>query len=685
MTRSLAHKPVDSLDPMDGVSSQRRDRATPGSDIGMEAAQVMRLAKITLVGFKSFADRTEFTFDDPITAIVGPNGCGKSNIVDAIKWVLGERSAKSLRSKEMQDVIFAGSAGRAPAGMASVTLSFMNPLQEPSESNQQDPSTPALDAADESSPDSLINRQGVNRTLPIDSEVVDVQRRLYRDGGSQYLINGKRARLRDIRDLFLDTGVGADAYSIIEQGKVDAMLLSSPVDRRSIFEEAAGVAKFRVRRIESQRKLDRTEVNLIRAREQLESTERRLRAVHNQAARARRFKELDSRYRGLRIALMLHQNLELNDRLNGLTSRLIGLQKEQDDAVQTLESLEEHKQNHELARHDLLSQRQAVESDLTAAEHEGQHAAQREALAERSLEETESLKQHEDERAEELRRGASQVAQAEQALADSIIQLEAALLEVERECEEESDRRTALQQSQVDRREQLGNKQAACEEINRERTALVVRIEAETNRAQMLRQEQEKREQAAHALVEEETTLQADQQQASAAVASTKERIGATQLEVDGLEQDLSTLSNDQQRLGGRLSSLEQRRISLDSRRQTLQEMVDAHAGLDDAPRAVLNRKNTDSGDGPFSCVLAPLADLIETDAPHAQAVEAALGSNLQALVVRSMTELIDSGALRELSGRVVFLAADSTQDTPDCVSPENIPSGVTPVRQLVH
>ena len=205
----------------------------------------MRLAKLTLSGFKSFADHTEFHFNEPIIGVVGPNGCGKSNVVDAIKWVLGERSAKSLRGSAMMDVIFAGSASRKPMGGASVTLTFENPVEEFQDERGDEAGT--------------VKR----RSLGVDTEEVDVTRRLFSDGKSEYLINGNKVRLRDIKELFLDTGIGTNAYSIIEQGKVDAMLLANPIERRAILEEAAGVAKFRTRKLEASRKLDHAERNLL--------------------------------------------------------------------------------------------------------------------------------------------------------------------------------------------------------------------------------------------------------------------------------------------------------------------------------------------------------------------------------------------------------------------------------------
>ena len=184
----------------------------------------MRLKKLILHGFKSFADRTEFLFDSAITGIVGPNGCGKSNVVDGFKWVLGEQSAKSLRGDAMMDVIFNGSSARKPAGMSEVILVFENP-----------------------------KRNDGSRMLNLDTDEVTVGRRLFRDGTSEYQLNNQLTRLKDIRELFFDTGIGVDAYSVIEQGRVAALLESNPQERRLIFEEAAGISKFKAKKKEAQR------------------------------------------------------------------------------------------------------------------------------------------------------------------------------------------------------------------------------------------------------------------------------------------------------------------------------------------------------------------------------------------------------------------------------------------------
>ena len=224
------------------------------------------LKALELVGFKSFADKTRFDFPPGITSVVGPNGSGKSNVVDAIKWVLGEQSVKSLRGKEMADVIFNGSASRAPLNFAETTLTLDNST----------------------------------RRLPIDASEVLVTRRVYRNGEGEYMLNRQPCRLRDIRELFSGTGVATEAYSVIEQGKVDVMLQSSARDRRLIFEEAAGISRFKAKKIESLRRLERVEQNLLRLGDIVAEVEHRLRQVRLQAAKAQRYKEYSDRLQQLR-------------------------------------------------------------------------------------------------------------------------------------------------------------------------------------------------------------------------------------------------------------------------------------------------------------------------------------------------------------------------------------------------
>ena len=218
----------------------------------------MHLKSLELHGFKSFAERTIFEFHEGVTGIVGPNGCGKSNVVDAVRWVLGETSAKALRGGEMADVIFNGTDKRKPLGMAEVTLTMA----------------------------------GCEGTLKLDYDEVSITRRVFRDGKSEYRINGTLCRLRDIHELFMDTGIGRSAYSIMEQGKIDMLLSAKPEDRRQVFEEAAGITKFKKEKKEALRKLEYTEANLLRIGDVLAEQERRINSLKRQVSKARRYQAL---------------------------------------------------------------------------------------------------------------------------------------------------------------------------------------------------------------------------------------------------------------------------------------------------------------------------------------------------------------------------------------------------------
>src|SRR5262249_5118056 len=239
------------------------------------------LKQLELVGFKSFADKSTFTFGDGITAIVGPNGSGKSNIVDAVRWILGEQSAKSLRGGEMADVIFNGSSSRRSFGLAEVTMTFDNS----------------------------------RRALATDAEEVQIGRRVYRSGEGEYLINGQVCRLKDVKNLFLGSGAGNDAYSIIEQGRVDVLLQASTRDRRTIFEEAAGISRFKARKIETLRRLERVDQNVQRLKDIIDEVEKQLRSVKLQAAKAQRYQEYSTRLKELRVALGLDEFRQLSERL----------------------------------------------------------------------------------------------------------------------------------------------------------------------------------------------------------------------------------------------------------------------------------------------------------------------------------------------------------------------------------
>ena len=244
----------------------------------------MRLKRLEVVGFKSFAPRTEIVFGEGITGIVGPNGSGKSNIADAVRWVLGEQSAKSLRGASMSDVIFNGTQKRKPLGFCEVSLVFDNE----------------------------------DRALNMDFAEIMVTRRVYRNGESEYMLNQAACRLKDVIDLFRDTGIGREGYSIVGQGRIDDILSRKSEDRRQVFEEAAGIVKFRARKDEADRKLTRTLDNLSRVEDILDELEGRIGPLEEQSRAAREYLELSNELKGLDLNLFLIRS----ERARGRTAEL---------------------------------------------------------------------------------------------------------------------------------------------------------------------------------------------------------------------------------------------------------------------------------------------------------------------------------------------------------------------------
>ncbi|MFZ4750526.1 MAG: chromosome segregation protein SMC [Phycisphaerales bacterium] len=643
----------------------------------------MRLAKLVLSGFKSFADPTEFRFDAPITGIVGPNGCGKSNVVDAIKWVLGERSAKSLRGGAMLDVIFAGSAARKPAGMASVTLCFENPLLAQVIDRGED-DTPLLD--NETDPETgepierVVDRRAVrNRRLPIDADTVEVTRRLTSDAKSDYLINGKKVRLKDIRDLFLDTGIGNDAYSIIEQGKVDAMLLANPVERRSILEEAAGVARFRVRKVEAARKLESAEKNLVTTREQLANTERRLRIVRGQADKARRFQELDARRRELRRALSLDVFHELEERLKGLTSELAVLEGEKAELAAALSQAEDAKQDAESTRHQVAEEQHRLEQRRLELSSSEAQARQRADFAQRTLAEAQSAL--EGERAQLTVLGQEGAALAEElgGARTALEQAQAAAAEVEQTAIRESERRQKAQQAAFDAQRAADVVGEQATRLDRERGAQAQRLAAIEQRSRSLGDELRRLEARIEPFARELDSLRATRLQHVVRGLVAQDEIVRIQRQLDERTTAASSLSESQSQLARTLAKVRDEKTAVESRRRVLDEMGRAHEGLGSGVRTVLNDRAR------FGSVIGVVADLVDTDRADADAVEAALGDLLELVVIDDPAQLA-AHAETALSLRVRVAFATNASLAP-ATAPRALPavSGATPLLELVR
>ena len=272
----------------------------------------MYLKSLELQGFKSFPDKIKLNFDAGLTAVVGPNGSGKSNIGDAVRWVLGEQSTKTLRGNKMEDVIFSGTKQRKPTGFASVTLNIDN------------------------SSGILGEEYG---------EEVSVTRKLYRSGESEYRINGKSVRLRDVNELFMDTGMGRDGYSIIGQGRIAEIVSAKSSDRRDIFEEAAGVSKFRYKKEDAQRKLMHAEENLSRLRDIASELEGRVEPLRIQSEKAKKFLVLAEEQKQLEVSLWIQQSDALRKKLQSLSDDLLLAQAEYENIQRDLEAAEEQVQD----------------------------------------------------------------------------------------------------------------------------------------------------------------------------------------------------------------------------------------------------------------------------------------------------------------------------------------------------
>jgi chromosome segregation protein len=591
------------------------------------------LKALEILGFKSFADRTRFEFPPGITVVVGPNGSGKSNIVDAIKWVLGEQSVKSLRGREMTDVIFNGSGGRKATNAAEITLTLDNS----------------------------------KHLLAIDTPEVYITRRVYRSGEGEYLLNRTPARLRDIRDLLSGTGMGSQAYSVIEQGKVDVLLQSSPRDRRVIFEEAAGISRFRVRKIEALRRLERVEQNLLRLSDIVDEVENRLRGVRNQAGKARRYKEYTDRLQELRTQVGLVDWRRLSERLGQFESELQSLTDVRDAAAAETERFEA----------------QVLEIDVQAnqinegiRQAESQIAANRERIAA-----AESTIEHERSRGLDLEQ---EVARHRRQL----VVMGTRAGDLQQQLQETTASLETAEENHRDIAKRLTEAERGLTEVMTSLDQL--RGENEQRRADYMTQMR-----LSAALGNESSALESQVAASAAARQRCADRIGeldgtliALQRELDEFRKRRATwteqaeeqaqrladakdeLVDSRQRFASQqdeLSDLRQRHSGAAERAAVLEELVRRHEGLSAGVKEVLGHAANPSN-AAFRTVCGLVADLFHVSVEAAPLVEIALGQIAQHVVATPGAELwnyLQTQASR-LGGRVGFLWLDETAGRED-------------------
>ena len=613
------------------------------------------LKRLELAGFKSFADKTEFEFPSGITAIVGPNGSGKSNIVDAVRWVLGEQSAKSLRGGEMADVIFNGSTTRRSLGLAEVTMTFDNS----------------------------------RRVLATDADEVQITRRVYRDGEGEYLINRQLSRLKDIKDLFLGSGAGADAYCIIEQGRVDVLLQASTRDRRTIFEEAAGISRFKAKKTETLRKLERVDQNLQRLQDIVDEVEKQLRSVKLQAAKAQRYQEYSNRLKELRIGIGLREFQQLSDQLQAESATLEGLRGTLDEQAkqaavweadtrgleEALIRLEETAHNYE----DLLGQaRRQIAAEEATLGHEWSLSADLETELQRTRNHLTELSARVTGLAEAAGQAAKEVCEVDAQCRDQ----RQILASLEQEFLAAGRRLTALQaQIQADKTEHLEQMRQAARLQNDTVSykAQVDNLRRERDRLSL------KSEQVAEHLavidIELKELTEADSELQSR-LAAARQTMLDQRAERDRRRQELDDLSQ-------LVADLRAEHRGLTSRVKVLEGLEQSHEGLGTGILEVIGLRDQLEA-GPWRSVIGIIAELLTVSREFAPLIDLALGDRAQQFLVSDPAGLARaiSSLKASFSGRVTFLPLSSSRgrlaEPSQSVSHESIESDI-PEQVFAH
>ena len=581
------------------------------------------LKRLELVGFKSFADKTTFEFGDGITAIVGPNGSGKSNIVDAVRWILGEQSAKSLRGGEMADVIFNGSASRRSFGLAEVTMTFNN----------------------------------LRGHLATQNEEVQITRRVYRSGEGEYLINGQVCRLKDIKDLFLGSGAGNDAYCIIAQGKVDVLLQASTKERREIFEEAAGISRFKAKKIETLRKLERVDQNLQRVRDIIDEVEKQLRSVKLQAAKAQRYSEYSARLEELRINVGLDEYRRLTEALDREQHHLDQLRGELDQRAARAGACEAEAERLEVLLADLEDALHAEEAGLA-------RVVQQIRGEETTIAHETTLSADLDTELGRVGRRIVELTARVGALAESLgqaaVERDAADGHAAQRRAEVQSRSTTLAET-LARLDALDRQLAAdkTEHLEQMRRAAHRQNEAVASRAQLdnLRRERERLRLRTEQVAGNLASIDVELQQLVEAETQVSDRVAEVRLRFQESRQDRVRLAELRERTVEIMSELRQQRSGLASRATVLDGLIRSREGLGAGVREVIALIEQPEP-GPWDTVLGMIADFLTVKREFAALIDIALSDWAQRFLVRDVERLAQAlkGRTEPFSGRVSFL-----------------------------
>ncbi|WP_269796770.1 chromosome segregation protein SMC [Streptococcus sp. SM5] len=575
----------------------------------------MYLKEIEIQGFKSFADKTKVVFDQGVTAVVGPNGSGKSNITESLRWALGESSVKSLRGGKMPDVIFAGTESRKPLNYASVVVTLDNQ-------------------------DGFIKDAG---------QEIKVERHIYRTGDSEYKIDGKKVRLRDIHDLFLDTGLGRDSFSIISQGKVEEIFNSKPEERRAIFEEAAGVLKYKTRRKETESKLQQTQDNLDRLEDIIYELDNQIKPLEKQAATARKFIELDGQRKAIYLDVLVAQIQASKAELGLTEEELNQVQELLTSYYQKREELEEENQTLKKKRHDLqaeMSKDQSTLMDLTGLISELERKL---ALSKLETEQVALNQQEAQARLASLDEKRNALIQEKEEKEANLSQLEANLAVNTKELNRLEAELLAFSDDPDQMIEQLRERFVAFLQEEADVSNQLTRIE---NDLENSRQQTQKQEEQLESLKEQLASAKSKASEQESALKSAKQEVQSLladyQTSAKEEEAQKQVYQHQQNQLFDRLDSLKNKQ----AKAQSLENILKNHSNFYAGVKSVLQEKNRLGG------IIGAVSEHLTFDVRYQTALEIALGASSQHIIVeneQAATKAIDF-LKRNRSGRATFL-----------------------------